>query len=217
MNTLTSQAYEILKERLITGAFTPGERLQLSKLAVELKMSTTPVREAIMQLASDGYLTLNAGRGAYAMRLDADNVTQMYELREALECYALKRLIQHHDTAYLTALHEHHQTMLDVIQGQTGSVTIAQLEKFSQADEMFHQTLIKSAQSPMIYKHAQECLSQLRLTLLQQQEVMVSTLLTVCDEHEQILIALDKGDPSRMQEALSHHINQSKLRALAKF
>ena len=179
-------------------------------------MSTTPVREAIMQLASDGYLTLNAGRGAYAMRLDADNVAQMYELREALECYALKRLIQLNDAAHLTALHEHHQAMLDTIQSLTGSVTIAQLEKFSQSDEMFHQTLITSAQSPMIYKHAQECLSQLRLTLLQQQEVLVATLHTVCDEHEQILSALDNGDLVSTQAALSNHITQSKLRALAK-
>lgn len=215
--TLTNQAYDKIKSRLISGVIVPGQRLLYSKLAKELNMSTTPMREAIMKLASDGYLRLDSGRGAFAMQLDADHVAQMYELREALESYSIKRLIERGERSYLDQLHQCHQAMVMSISSLSGVVTVAQLEAFSQHDEQFHQTIVASAQSPVISKHAQECLSQLRLTMLQQQEVTVSTLKNVCEEHEQILIAIETGKELLARDALCAHILRSQQRALAQF
>lgn len=81
-------AYSSIRAWIVEGRLRPGERLIEAKIAAELKLSRTPVREAVRMLAADGLVVTERNRGAVVRSLDRDDVLDLYELRARLESYA---------------------------------------------------------------------------------------------------------------------------------
>lgn len=83
-----------LRDMAIFFEFKPGERLNEAELAERLGVSRTPVREALMTLAYEGFLE-QAGRGYVRRRFDVQEMKDLYELRLGIEkeccAYAVKR------------------------------------------------------------------------------------------------------------------------------
>lgn len=73
-------AVSALKARLRTGAYGLGRPLLISEVAEELGLSTTPVREAMARLVGEGLIEEHRGRGYMTWRLDAADLTELYEL-----------------------------------------------------------------------------------------------------------------------------------------
>jgi DNA-binding GntR family transcriptional regulator len=88
---LSENAYEVLKEAIITLKFAPGEKLNLSDITYELGISTTPVREAMNRLIQEGFVVNVPFRGAFVCEVDQKMVEQLTELRKLLEVAAIKR------------------------------------------------------------------------------------------------------------------------------
>ena len=80
-----------LEQDIVTGALRPGERLDEQSLAVRFGVSRTPIREALMQLASGGLIELQSRRGAFVASLSLREVIERFEVMAALEgaCGAL--------------------------------------------------------------------------------------------------------------------------------
>ena len=80
-----------LEQDIVTGALRPGERLDEQSLAARFGVSRTPIREALMQLASAGLVELQARRGAFVASLSLREVIERFEVMAALEgaCGAL--------------------------------------------------------------------------------------------------------------------------------
>ncbi|MFC4049917.1 GntR family transcriptional regulator [Actinomadura syzygii] len=87
---LREQAYERMREQIFTRELEPGMLLSEVRLAKAYGISRTPVREAIKQLAQAGLVRLVPGRGAFVTELAPHDVVEIYELREQLECYAIR-------------------------------------------------------------------------------------------------------------------------------
>jgi DNA-binding GntR family transcriptional regulator len=75
---------EVLRERVIDGSYTPGQRLIEAVIAAEFGVSHGPVRDALRLLEQSGLVTILPYRGAQVTELSAEDVKQMYEVREAL-------------------------------------------------------------------------------------------------------------------------------------
>lgn len=88
--TVGDMVYEVLRESIQTGVFTPGERLRQDQLAEELGVSRIPVRSALLQLESEGLITLHPFRGATVNELTADEMRENYQIRTLLETHALR-------------------------------------------------------------------------------------------------------------------------------
>jgi DNA-binding GntR family transcriptional regulator len=86
----SKDAYNSIKEMVLTGRLKPGNRLLDRDLAGELGVSRTPVREALSRLAQDGLLENGRGIGYYVADLDAKQVADLYALREVLEAHAAR-------------------------------------------------------------------------------------------------------------------------------
>jgi DNA-binding GntR family transcriptional regulator len=84
-------AYQALRTAIIEGQLQPGQRVIEQRLAEELSLSRTPIREAVRMLTSDGLLVAERHRGAVVRKLDRDDVLDLYELRGRLEGYASER------------------------------------------------------------------------------------------------------------------------------
>jgi len=88
-----SIAYEALKKRIITHSLKPGEPINEVLLAKELKASTTPLREALQQLQKEGFIENFPGRGSFVSRISSQDVRELFEMREILECEVIKRVV----------------------------------------------------------------------------------------------------------------------------
>ncbi len=87
-------AHEIVRETLrhaiLSGELPGGTRLVQAELASQLNVSTTPVREALRDLASDQLIRFHPHRGAVVHELDMDELREIYEIRMALEPLAIR-------------------------------------------------------------------------------------------------------------------------------
>lgn len=85
---------DTLRRAILTGKVTAGTRLVQSDIAEQLKVSTTPVREALRDLATEGFIQLDAHRGAVVRRLGYDDVFEIYNIRKLLEPDAIRRAVE---------------------------------------------------------------------------------------------------------------------------
>jgi DNA-binding GntR family transcriptional regulator len=102
--TFTNQSksvavYGELRRRILTAELAPSTPLNQEQLAAELGVSTTPLREALRRLESEGLVTLLAHREAVVSPLDADELAAIYEVRAELDPLAAALAAGRHDTA----------------------------------------------------------------------------------------------------------------------
>ena len=83
----------VLREAIITGVFSPGERLPQDQLADLLMVSRMPIRAALRQLDSEGLVVNIPHRGATVRELSPAELRELYELRVVVECFALRRSV----------------------------------------------------------------------------------------------------------------------------
>lgn len=89
---LQSRAYAELRRLIASGEFPAGMFLSERQLAIQLEMSKTPVHVALERLESEGFVTISAQQGIVVRGLSVEDIVDHYELREAIESYAVGRL-----------------------------------------------------------------------------------------------------------------------------
>ncbi len=85
---LAEEVYSLLKDRLDRGQIQPGSFLDLASLARELKMSKTPLRDAVMRLEAEGFVSVYPRRGVMVKELTLRDIRELYEVIGALEAQA---------------------------------------------------------------------------------------------------------------------------------
>ena len=91
--TLNDRAYGALKQNLISGQFVPGQVLVIRKLAEELGISTTPIREALQRLVAERILELQQNRSVAVPRLATATFRELVRIRSALEGLAVEMAV----------------------------------------------------------------------------------------------------------------------------
>ena len=91
MKNKKAEVYRILKQRIIAGSLAPGLPINEIDLASDLHVSKTPLREALRQLEREGFVTTTPGRGSMVSPITFQDIREIYEMREIIECGAAKR------------------------------------------------------------------------------------------------------------------------------
>lgn len=86
----SDRAYRVLLAEIVEGTLAPGTVLGEVEQSTRLGVSRTPVREALSRLVADGLVEPQAGRGLIVTEVSLDNISELYELREALEEQAVR-------------------------------------------------------------------------------------------------------------------------------
>ncbi len=89
-SSVSATAYDTLKRLITSNQLRAGVKLTHQELAERLKVSRTPVREALERLYQEGLVTRLPRRGFYVAEIAEDEARELYELREALEVFALR-------------------------------------------------------------------------------------------------------------------------------
>lgn len=83
--------FEYLRKRIIDSSLPPGFPISEGDLAEELGVSKTPIREALRQLEKDGLVQNTPGRGSNVTNISSRDISEVFQLREIIECGAAKR------------------------------------------------------------------------------------------------------------------------------
>jgi len=133
---LYQEVADRLRERIFGRELEPGSWIDELKLAAELGISRTPLREALKVLAVEGLVTMKLRRGAYVTEMSRDDVVQVYHLLGLLESDAAAEVAAQADAAALAHLQRLHE-QLEKRQRQR--------DAFFAANEAFHLALLDAA------------------------------------------------------------------------
>lgn len=104
MQTLHSEVTAALRKMILTFQLRPGERLVQDDIAKHLKVSRTPVREAIRQLEAEGLVTILPYKGATVSVVTAKEIEEIYQVRIALESHASRLAMREIEDADIDVL-----------------------------------------------------------------------------------------------------------------
>jgi DNA-binding GntR family transcriptional regulator len=88
---LSAQVYNQIKNLILCNEVLPGQKLHHQELSERLGVSRTPVREALTRLVQEGYVSLLPNRGFTCKEIRLQEADELYEMREALEAFAVEK------------------------------------------------------------------------------------------------------------------------------
>jgi DNA-binding GntR family transcriptional regulator len=197
---LRDHVQEALREAIISGRFRPGDKLNERLLAAELGVSTTPVKEALQRLATDGLVRIEPRRGVYA-RFNAEQAEQMTLARAALEGMIAREAARRAGDDDLAGLDHHIAEMGHATQAGAVEQLIVLNEKFHDAIQVASGCayLVSLLDGQRIYDRTT------RAALLGDAAERKRAL----REHRAIARALADRDADRAELAMRNHIIRS--------
>lgn len=141
--TLTEQAADAIRARIVDGQFEFGEALSEITLATELGVSKTPVREAFLQLKNEGLVEILPQRGTFVFRMTIEELRQLFEFREILECNSLRFALRDHPDSLAEALNAISERMSKISEERDA-------RRFRVLDAEFHGELIAQSRNSFI-------------------------------------------------------------------
>jgi DNA-binding GntR family transcriptional regulator len=193
---LYEEVAELLRGRIFSRELAPGDWIDELKIAAELEISRTPLREAIKVLATEGLITMKMRRGAYVTEVNDKDLHDVFHLMAVLEADAAA-------TAALTAT----DAQLDEL-----SAIHQQLEKstkdrvqFFKVNEAFHVKLLEVANNRWRDQMVADMRKVMKLNRAQSL-LKAGRIEESLAEHSAIMAALKKRDAVAAQAAMRLHI-----------
>ncbi|MCF3933437.1 GntR family transcriptional regulator [Acuticoccus sp. M5D2P5] len=137
------RAYRMLKSAILANDLQAGRPISDQKIAAELGVSRTPVREALQLLQHEGYVAISPRRGVHVLPIKLSDLHAIYEVITALELYAIRL------TGLRPALAEELAAMDEACRRMRASVE-NDMDAWSSADEAFHQALLAAPGNPIL-------------------------------------------------------------------
>jgi DNA-binding GntR family transcriptional regulator len=199
----SDRAYADLKRRLLVGDFGLNVRLGEERLAAELGVSRTPVREALLRLHAEGLVRRAPDGGYLALAPDVEGMRHLYEVRIALELQALHRpgrIGSVHDAVLLAALRDEWRALADEDQEPNPGFVLV--------DESFHLALAESAGNPVLVDLLRQLNERIRVVRMQD-FLTVERIEQTIVEHLGIVDAVLDGDLVVAEQRFDAHVAQS--------
>lgn len=194
----TAFAYTELKRLIHANKLTPGRTFLQQALAELLKVSRTPVREAVIRLAEEKLVEIRPRYGVYVRPFSHVELTEAYDLLAALESHAALRVAEKGPSeAFLKRLDALHETM-------EAAAAANDVPGWVAADESFHKEIVAAAGNALLRATVDatwERLSRARLLTLDMRSISQASN----REHAAVLAALKKRDGRKAYEAFLKH------------
>jgi DNA-binding GntR family transcriptional regulator len=207
--TLTDTAAEAIRTAIINGALKPGARLSETFIANQMQLSRGPVREALRLLEKEGLVIRTPRKGSCVVTLTAGDIEELYSFRGLLEGFAIRRAMQYMGRDDI----ERFRTLVKRIKG---ALNTDDPRKENDLTLRFHREILVLSRHRRLLEAwttighqvwlCSALASHMRLPL-------ASSTLT----HEDILEALQRGDPDAAEQTIRDHIAATGRAVLARF
>lgn len=202
--TLSGQTTIALREAIIKGAISPGEKLNEPKLAEQFQVSRGPLREAIRRLVAMRLVRHVPHVGASVVTLELKDIMELYEVREALEGKAAALAAENmsnEDIAKLRSLLELHRQHSQDNKGEYMQ---------TEGDFDFHYQIIKGSGNQLLTDQlCDELYHLIRMFRFQTSRFKARSNRALI-EHEQLIYAIEQRDPQLAEMLMRKHIARAK-------
>jgi DNA-binding GntR family transcriptional regulator len=199
-DTVTSLRDMVLRRvraDIVAGHSAPGTMYSVPTLAEELGVSTTPVREALLELSHQGLITPVRNRGFRVEASSLDDLRDVFALRDLLERFAMERLAAKRltDTDELRTLADN---VAAAVRRKDGNGYI-------ETDRAFHLALVSRAGNPLLTKMIMELRDGMRLYGMDSPAGRQRQVASV-KEHYQLIDLAVAGDVATVSKLIAEHI-----------
>jgi DNA-binding GntR family transcriptional regulator len=197
--SILDKTYSHIRKSIVDGAYKPGQRLRALRLAKELKISRTPVKEALGRLEQEGLLRRELGSGYVVRGLSVSDILDLYKVREVLELEAAREALPN-----LT------EEALRAMRGALAEADVLlkknKLNNFLRANRKFHNIIVSCTRNSVL----QEILNNLDARFWSIGTIVVSVnsqrAQDIRRENHAILDALAARDIKNVERAVRAHV-----------
>ncbi len=198
------KAYELLRQRVVSGNYKPGTQLKEEPLARELGLSRTPVRTALKRLVEDGLATANVGQGIHVVAWTDWDIEETFQLRLLLEPYAASLSAERGGDELLMILRKSNDEMAAAIkEGGIGSI-----EKVQAANRSFHHALLDGAGSSRL-RSMLETIIDMPIIVRSFYLYTPAELEQSLHHHQDLTLAIEARDGEMARQVMQLHLRMS--------
>ena len=200
--SLAKMAYEAIRKSILSGQWKIGELYNEKAIAADLGISRTPVREALLELASQDLIIFLPRRGLMVNRFTRRDVDEIFELRKAIELAAVEKVTVAAPPFDLFEIE-------DALLSQRKAVKQKDYLAFMEADRLFHtrfSELTNNRRIISILENIRDMIHVMGAKAL----ALEGRALEVIEEHQTIFDAVKKGRFEEARKAMAYHLDQSK-------
>ena len=205
---LRKKIYNMLKEAIVTGELDPGQRLIESQLAREMGISRTPIREALRQLESEGYITSIDNGGVKVSEITEDDIHEWYEIKKVLDKLSIIKTIDNITEDQIKDLEEYINKSKKLLEKNNYDK-----DKMIALHSAFHQKIFEASNNKLI-KTIMEDYQHYNLRLRKYMADSLSWHDKMVKEHEKILQAIKEKDKDTAIELVNEHSISGKQQVL---
>lgn len=197
-------AYQFLKDRIVTGHYQAGERLTEIMLANELQVSRTPIRAALQQLEFDGLVT-QLTKGYAVSSFSKHDIREIYQIRALLEGYAAFEAALNRSEQHIIFMKTSNEEFMKYVQQMLEQPSQANIEQIVHFNKQFHDCLNEAAGNLYLKKHIEQVII---LPLVYRSFYWYDQyqLKRSVEAHETILKAIEAQQPERAKVAVQEHV-----------
>ena len=208
-SALHEQVADRLRPMLVEGRIAPGAKLNERELAEVLRVSRTPLREAIKMLASEGLVELVPNRGAMAVSLSEADVRNTFEVMAGLESMSGELAAQRITDAELNAIRAMQAEMM-------AAYGRRDLSSYYRLNGLIHGAINAAAKNPVLTAMYRQLNARLQ-ALRYRSNLDEAKWRRAAQEHEKMIVALAARDAVKMRDLLLKHLQQKRDVVLKQF
>lgn len=208
--SLADVAYHDMRRRILDNVWAPGYQALEQEVALQLGMSRTPVREALVRLANESLVELIPRRGMRVLPLSPADMRDIYQVLTALECAAAEILAARKPTE------PELKPLVDATRAMEQALAQDDLDGWAAADEHFHEHLVTMAGNKLladaVFSHSDRAHRARMFTLRLRPKPVDST-----HEHMALVERLREGDAAGAAAVNRAHRQRASRELLAIF
>ena len=198
---LSKKVYRILKKEIIKGSFEPEAKVLEGRIADQMGISRTPVREAIRELAAEGFVILSPNQGVVVRSVSAENIREVLQIHSALEGLAARLSCEVINEEELKEL-ENYANKMEKLANKKD------LSAYSEVDLKFHELIVNICRNKRLIemrKNISDQVQRYRIGSLSIPKRLKESL----KEHQKILKAFKTKDPKKADSTSQKHIQNA--------
>lgn len=201
-STSAEAVYRKLLHMIFSKQLRPGQRLPEVLLAEQLEVSRTPVREALRRLANEGLVVLMPNVGASVVTPTRQEMLDTYEVRNVLECLAIRKAAGRITAVQLARLEEK-------IEEETEVFAQRDLEAYIEINNAFHRIIAEASGNLVLADSIENYLARTFVYMVFFERFFDFDTNPSLEEHRAILAALRARDEEETVRLMNHHIGQA--------
>ena len=201
--SLVDVSKDYIRERITSGEFPPGFRLKERDLSAQLGISRIPIREAVRELSTEGFVTLMPRRGAQVRELAPQDLDDIFEVRMALEVTECVLAAQRGTDVEMVRMRE-------CVAMANEAMARGDREAVHVLHDEFHDVLVVMGHNPVLAQVLEPLRNRIQWLVRQNKDVE-----DICREHELLAEAIALRDVERTRHLARVHVETSRRVATA--